>query len=629
MAKRKRGGAQSQAPKNDDDFRPGNSKLTINSYEDAADSEDEFHINRDKVLLEDAPGTKKRKQIEDDMIEASDEEVLAYSDSQAGDDDLDDFDDEEDDDNRAADIDRDDDNVSDKQQDEDEDMQGWGDAKSDYYNADKIQTEEEALAEEQEARRLQQKRRKALNEADFAFNEDEWHSGAQGDTGEEHLDGVYTEVLPQLQISEDMTSADRLKMLKARYPEFEPLSKELLALQPLHAELAADLSFAAGSPSNVKFQALSAYLGSLAMYFALLTSGGEQSNALPMAPQVLREHDIMDTLVRCRENWAKVQDLQLLSPPASDQTDDEVSEEDVIEDALLEQSTEVKSKPRKKNKAVDAATTASLARRAARLKATEASLANLEAEIASSRKRKPAAINSAAARADDVDSDIGDESLTAHEAAEKARKKRSLRFYTSQIAQKANKRANAGRAAGGDDDLPRRERLRDRQDRLMKEAEKRGQLKPDRLGEDSGDEAETNIEREAKAADSGADNDVDEAYAKVLEGKVAAKKANKQARSQAYAAAREEGGKVVRHVDATIGPDGRREIGYQIQKNKGLTPKRSKDVKNPRVKKRRKYEDKTKKLASMKPIYKGGEGRGGYGGELTGIKKGLVRSVKL
>jgi len=31
----------------------------------------------------------------------------------------------------------------------------------------------------------------------------------------------------------------------------------------------------------------------------------------------------------------------------------------------------------------------------------------------------------------------------------------------------------------------------------------------------------------------------------------------------------------------------------------------------------------------MKPTYKGGEGRGGYAGEMTGIKSGIVKSTKL
>lgn len=36
-----------------------------------------------------------------------------------------------------------------------------------------------------------------------------------------------------------------------------------------------------------------------------------------------------------------------------------------------------------------------------------------------------------------------------------------------------------------------------------------------------------------------------------------------------------------------------------------------------------------KKLSSMRPVYKGGEGKGGYGGELTGIKTNVVKSMKL
>ena len=53
--KRKAGGryGDSHAP------REENTKLAINTYEDVADSEDEFHINRDKILLDDGPAAKK------------------------------------------------------------------------------------------------------------------------------------------------------------------------------------------------------------------------------------------------------------------------------------------------------------------------------------------------------------------------------------------------------------------------------------------------------------------------------------------------------------------------------------------------------------------------------------------
>ena len=44
------------------------SKLRINTFEDVADSEDEFHINRDKVLLEEGPVQKRQRKIQEEGI---------------------------------------------------------------------------------------------------------------------------------------------------------------------------------------------------------------------------------------------------------------------------------------------------------------------------------------------------------------------------------------------------------------------------------------------------------------------------------------------------------------------------------------------------------------------------------
>ena len=69
MAKKRKAGGR---PFGDDEprgEREGNSKLWINSYEDVADSEDEFHINRDKILLEEGPVQKRqRKALEDGLF---------------------------------------------------------------------------------------------------------------------------------------------------------------------------------------------------------------------------------------------------------------------------------------------------------------------------------------------------------------------------------------------------------------------------------------------------------------------------------------------------------------------------------------------------------------------------------
>lgn len=104
------------------------------------------------------------------------------------------------------------------------------------------------------------------------------------------------------------------------------------------------------------------------------------------------------------------------------------------------------------------------------------------------------------------------------------------------------------------------------------------------------------------------------------------KREEKAARFEALAQARK-GERVVETEQ--VGPDGKRQITYQIEKNKGLMPTRKKEARNPRVKKRRQFEQKQKKLRSVKAVYKGGEGPGGYQGELSGIKTSLVKSIKL
>ena len=41
-------------------------KPSIKTYEDVADSEDEFHINRDKVLLEERPTQKRQRRYKEE-----------------------------------------------------------------------------------------------------------------------------------------------------------------------------------------------------------------------------------------------------------------------------------------------------------------------------------------------------------------------------------------------------------------------------------------------------------------------------------------------------------------------------------------------------------------------------------
>ena len=90
------------------------------------------------------------------------------------------------------------------------------------------------------------------------------------------------------------------------------------------------------------------------------------------------------------------------------------------------------------------------------------------------------------------------------------------------------------------------------------------------------------------------------------------------------------------HPEKTYAPQGlvddgdKRSVGYQISKNRGLVPHRSKDKKNPRVKHRLKYEKaKTKERTSFYGKQKRDDNTGAYAGEATGIKANIARSRKL
>jgi len=549
----------------------------------------------------------------DALLEPSDEEVLGYS-SESSDDDEDEVpqaqvpDDEE------------------QENEEEEEEEGWGTSKKDYYNADEIQTEADALEEEAEAKRIQQKKLQKMTEADFGFDESEWLDAAP----EDEEGDVVTEVLKDIEITADMGPEERLRILKTRYPEFEFLANEFIALQPVLEELQKDMESEKSIPGQtsvtvVKCRALAAYMASLSMYFAILTSPAKDSTiSKTVDPSELRDHSVMDSLLQCRTTWSKVKSLKTPTPISLD------SENDPDSDSAPEETTT--KTPTQKPTPPAKTTTKSLAaqkiasERARKLALADSSLADLDTLLPSRITCPKKTVF--ADEQDSGNSDFGESThLTSAEAAQKASSRRTLKFYTSQIAQKASKRAGAGREAGGDVDLPYKERMRDRVARVNAEAEARGR-KLDSYGRgvelgdggESGDEGEKEVAREVREE---GENEYYDLVSKSSKEKKAAK-----AETAALLQKANEEGKLVRVAD-DVDEEGKRAIGYVIEKNKGLAPKRKKDVRNPRVKKRKKFEERKKKLGSMKAVYKGGEERGGYGGEKTGIKSGLVKSIKL
>lgn len=487
-----------------------------------------------------------------------------------------------------------------------------------------------------------------MNEADFMFDEDDWKA-EEKDTKDDELAGVgkvlvVTEELPTV-IPETMSVTERLKILKARHPEFEPLAEEFAELQPLHQPLSLSAAAAEAvgetvksSVAIVKFRALSAYLGVLSMYFAVLSS----PDVVQTQGMKIREHGVMEGLVKCREMWNAVKDLEVeeISSKGAER------KRKALVDANRDSRKELAAVPSKKEKkaskkskdgkepkrkrtklSVDADSDSDLPLKEPSKKKspkTDDSLSDLT-HLATSFKptSKSSTSKSITKRATTTttiagldDDDFGDDAqLASLDAEQKAARRRNLRFYTSQIVSKSAKRDNAGRDAGGDTDIPHRERHKEKELRLAAEAARRKNSGAD-LDDDDFNEEDERVSKQMKEQL----NDSDDEYYNMLAGKSKQKKAEKKA----YHDAEKVGGVVV-PVEKDV--NGKRAIGYVIEKNKGLTPHRKKDVRNPRVKKRKKYEEAKKKLGSKKAIYKGGQ-QGVYAGELTGIKKNLVKSVK-
>ena len=79
-------------------------------------------------------------------------------------------------------------------------------------------------------------------------------------------------------------------------------------------------------------------------------------------------------------------------------------------------------------------------------------------------------------------------------------------------------------------------------------------------------------------------------------------------------------------TELQVGNDGVRRASNKILKNRGLVPYRNKETKNPRVRRRKKYEDALKRRkGQVRDVRKADEI---YGGEETGVKGNVIRSRK-
>ncbi|GAA5839678.1 hypothetical protein JCM9279_005138 [Rhodotorula babjevae] len=223
--------------------------------------------------------------------------------------------------------------------------------------------------------------------------------------------------------------------------------------------------------------------------------------------------------------------------------------------------------------------------------------------------------------------------LSAADRADKASSRHTLRFHVSQVAQKAARREARRTGLEGDDDVPRRSKEQARREVLKrqehgaaKDAKERAALDEGEFDEDDRRAAKAvRGDAEAGGEEGGGERDADDDYYDLV---AAEKDEGRRAKKAKYDDERAAEKAEIESLAASS-VDGPRGASRMIMANKGLTPKRKKENRNARVKKRRQYDDKKKKLRSMQATYGGGEARTGYEGEKSGISRATVKSVKL
>jgi len=542
--------------------------------------------------------------------------------------------------------------------DSEEEEEGWGGKKSAYYssNAAQLDSEDEEAneMEEQEAKRLQAKARDTMIDDDFGLT-DVADAGAaeQEDDLEEPVPFVQLQSLPQ-------DKQGLLRHLEKTNPEalalagdWDSAARLLIRTQQQIVVLQEDAKMDAINSGmlHLYYQALLQYAATLAFYLYL-----RSSDKYTQHPESLRSHPIMARLLTLKQSVATLEDLGVGESDEEDDSDldsegdgdemalikklrgvtpDELQEllaelqemQDISVNGHSEQSTREQetllTKKTKKSKAVSKDEPPKKRRKTDKESKTAVNLPVFDLE----EPEFPAKSKVSSRPSSNGDADAFGEftSLQVADAQDKAAHKRSLRFHTSKIESSSARRERARAAMGGDDDLPWKDRRKAKDEQLKKAVEKSRQVGADLDDEEPEPRPEASKKRRREEPESGSDEDEDDAvgYYDLVKQKSKAKKEKKKAEYEAaQAAARED----MFDDDSADGP---RSVSRAILKNKGLTPKRSKSVRNPRVKKRQRYEQAKKKVSSQKAVFKGGLATTGrYEGEKSGISK-VIKGVRL
>ncbi|RKP05618.1 Sas10 C-terminal domain-containing protein [Thamnocephalis sphaerospora] len=666
MAKgKKRGNSKSSGVKEPRFDGGGASVRAIRKLSDVElDSEDE--CNRNQVLLDGQDTSDDSDAYEHDQVMD-----LGLSDEEDEDRDEDGDEDEEDAEENGAD---------------DVDERAWGSRKSVYYDADDVDQEENAREEEQEALRIQRARVEAMHEEDFmdefagsmaALSAKGARPGVRlGQNAEDdHLMQSVSHDLDRIDLSSaaksartiipaGMTASALAKMVQRDAPEllellpefeehFTAAVRDVLPIvqrarkQGIDAADSTVYAFletkyrrqtALAHTKYYLLEVLMTYLANITFYLAM------KAENLAGA----QDHPVLDVLVKARTTLEELEALEeagmdtlvdefdamlaeLEDASESEASDEEDESEDEEEVQRLRELTEARAARKSAKKAAKQRQTLE-----EQLAASERFLAeyggmgsDVDMEDAEEEEEEPVpetayvpiASKPGNRKRKVAGNDFGDlAALDDDDADDKQLSRRKqLRQYAVRVEQMAAKRSKQ-EMLGGDHDLPYRDRHAAFIERQQREDARRQRAAAAAEANDSDVDGKPARGRAARANDSDQDSETDAVYAAArarVDAKREAKAAAKRARLSADPNWVD---------DDALNDDAKRSINYQILKNKGLAPKRGKDQRNPRVKNRKKFAKAQKKLKSVKATAT--TPSGAYGGESTGIKTGVSRSVR-
>ncbi|KAL5482802.1 SAS10_1 [Sanghuangporus weigelae] len=565
------------------------------------------------------------------------------------------------------------------EEEDEEEEESWGTKKSVYYssNAAQIESDDEEAREmeEQEALRIQARLRAPMREEDFGYSE------ALQNASSVDLKPVDDFWKPEEYIPATAVGADKVSILRhlqrtnpealALAYEWEDIARSVIKTEKKLSEIPDNKENKALGLVHLHNQTLLTYASLLAFYLHLRASEKYATH-----PELLRQHPILKRLLTLKQSLITFEELDFVMSDSEDASELDSEDEFSSDESELEDED------------FDRLATWSAARKLG-LEAGE--LDDLLAQAYSSNppptgkklpkvklrvnpsktdekpqeppKKKRKGLNGTAVTKPKVTFDVEEPSLPSKSAASATSEKSSgtarsfgfgeatslddadledkkvhrkaLQFHTAKIESASARRKGARTALGGDDDVPYRERNKEKEKKRLARVAKLGEggedlddAEPEGVHEQqSRKRGRDEVSGDGEGSEGGADNDIDgedDGYYSLVKRQKKAKQAEKKAQYDAMKAASR-----AEIPDDAQEQQGQRAASRAILSNKGLTPKRSKSVRNPRVKKRQKFEKAKKKLASQKAVYKGGiSDPAKYGGEMSGISK-VVKSVRL